>query len=129
MCVLLWDVAGDKRYEGLIEMNLRNLNWAAVFFNLNKRESFDRCNFFLDSVRDASSHAPLVLIGNRCDLEHKIDEKDIIELAKEYNAKYFEVSVKNGHNFEKAFDYLIAEVFDFVVDEKNRLLNLISSDK
>lgn len=129
MCVMLWDVAGNKSYEGLIEMYIRNLNCAAVFFNLNKRESFDRCKFFLDCVRDASSHAPLVLIGNKCDLEHKVDEKDIIELAKEYNAKYIEVSVKNGHNFEKVFDYLTAEVVDSVVDEKNRLLNLISSDK
>ena len=127
--VAIWDTSGDVLFNSLIGMCLCNMKCAAVFFDLNKPESFDRCQHYLKIIRETYSQIPLVLIGNKCDLEHNVSEKDILELAKEYNAKYFEVSVKNGHNFEKVFDYLIEEAFKFVVDEKARLLNLISIDK
>ena len=125
----IWDSAGQERFKNITASYYRNCSAIIIVYDITSKDSFNKVSDWVQEVRRYVPSVPLLLVGNKCDLEHNVSEKDILELAKEYNAKYFEVSVKNGHNFEKVFDYLIEEAFKFVVDEKARLLNLISIDK
>lgn len=44
-----------------------------------------------------------VLMGNKSDLAHKVNDDDIKEIESKYNTKYFEVSAKNDSSVDKIF--------------------------
>lgn len=49
----------------------------------------------------------LVLIGNKADLERRVDEEDARALADSLGLKYFETSAATGSNVEEAIDALL----------------------
>ena len=62
-------------------------------------------------VKDLDS-LPWVLIGNKCDL---VDQRDVtteegIQLAKQYNAPFFETSAKDGTNVYEAVEALVRKM-------------------
>jgi GTPase SAR1 family protein len=59
----------------------------------------------VSSLFEITGKIPLILVGNKVDLEnkHEITKDDISEVAKEYNAFSFLTSAKTGQNVEKMF--------------------------
>ena len=126
--VLIYDTSGQERY--LTSLFYRNSKGAAIFFDISRPESFNRSEFFVKSIYDCCDEIPLVLIGNKCDLDHNVNDEDINELAQKYNMEYFEVSCKKDINVQQSFNYLIYEIIRANHEkEKKRILNLLYKDK
>ena len=54
-------------------------------------------------IKKKAEFAIVLLIGNKSDLEQKVDDKDVQLFAKENRMKYMKTTVKTGNSVETAF--------------------------
>lgn len=128
--IKIQDHAGKEKYKYLFPIYLSDSSATAAFFDINNQDSFNEVEYYLKYIRDHSEQISIALIGNKSDLEHKVSDADINEIAKKYNAKYIEVSVKNNYNVQEVFDYLIPGAVNLIFErEKNRIQDLICNDE
>ena len=68
-------------------------------------------------IRDVD-YIPWVLIGNKCDLvdERKITTEEGMQLAKKYNAPFFETSAKDRTNVYEAVEALVRKIREYNPD-------------
>ena len=98
------------------------INKAHVFilvYDITSKESFNNIYKYynllkstLNDLEDKYNKKIFYLIGNKYDLKinRTINEKEARDLANKYNAKYMEVSAKNGFNIDKLFEYAIQDI-------------------
>lgn len=55
----------------------------------------------------------MVLLGNKCEIEHKVSYDEINEIETKYNIKFFEVSALKNINIQEAFLYAYSEAFHY----------------
>eukprot|EP01084_Bolivina_argentea_P137769 242629_1 len=92
-----------------------------LLFAYNSLKSFNKLNHFRQKIlrwndNNTIQDWSIILIGTKCDLKDDmnndqlfVDKEDIINLSKEWDAAYFEVSAKNGTNIKLLFDVIIYE--------------------
>jgi GTPase KRas len=86
-----------------------------VVYSITNRESFDAIPDMRDKilmVKDEDDTFPMVLIGNKCDLEksREVPHAEGAELAKKWNIPFFETSAKARINVEEAFITVVREI-------------------
>ena len=84
-----------QRVQGIILMyDISNLN---SFKNLVK---------WMDGIKENSKDVPVILIGNKCDLEgeRQVQTEEGENFASKYDIKFFEGSAKTGVNVDKSFE-------------------------
>lgn len=88
-------------------------------FDISSRESFNNLNIIRNKIKSTLynlekiiSEKIVYLVGNKCDLGmyRQINETEGRLEANKYNAKYVEVSAKNGMNVDKLFDFIIQDI-------------------
>ncbi|CCH46393.1 Ras-related protein [Wickerhamomyces ciferrii] len=104
------DTAIQDEYSPLKDVQFEQADGFVVVFRVDSTESFDSvANNYRHIKRIHGDIPPVVLLGNKCDLETerliRVDEAE--GLAKELSlSKYFDVSAKNNYNIKDAFNYL-----------------------
>ena len=82
----LIDTAGQENYHSLAISYIRNADGILFVFSHDNRDSFYNIKKWLDSFQDNNQDItfdkefPSFLVGNKCDLEHSIDDFEIQEL-------------------------------------------------
>eukprot|EP01091_Cochliopodium_minus_P021421 TRINITY_DN979_c0_g2_i2.p1 TRINITY_DN979_c0_g2~~TRINITY_DN979_c0_g2_i2.p1 ORF type:complete len:109 (-),score=21.46 TRINITY_DN979_c0_g2_i2:38-364(-) len=93
---------------------LRNAEGMIIVYSITSRDSFDEISIFRDQVLRVKDEDffPLVLIGNKCDLEdeREVTRKEAEEMAKSWNIPFFETSAKMNTNVNEAFLSIIEEI-------------------
>ncbi|MBA7682096.1 hypothetical protein ES703_90442 [subsurface metagenome] len=56
--------------------------------------------------KSVNKEIPMILIGNKIDLERKVSNEEGEELATRLKCEYLETSAKTGENVEKAFQFI-----------------------
>jgi len=105
----IWDTAGQERFQTITTSYYRGANGIIIVFDVTNQTSFESVKKWLDDVeRHASQNIVKLLIGNKCDLEHKrvVDYHTAKALADRLNMPYLETSAKAATNVEKAFEKL-----------------------
>jgi GTPase KRas len=84
-------------------------------FDIHSKASFEKS---IDKIEFVfrfknGNHFPIVLIGNKCDLEEsrEITSSKGMELANKYGIPFFETSAKVGINVEESIFSLIEEIY------------------
>ena len=90
-----WDTAGEERYQSVFKRFYTGAVAAILVFDINCENSFeDLQTKWLPAVREAvNPDTPILLIANKCDLIHYVDESKIISFAKEQKLEYYKCSV------------------------------------
>ena len=122
----LIDTAGQENYQALAATYIKNAEGVCFVFAHDNRPSFENIKKWLDHFKD-NNHSidfnkdfPAYLIGNKCDLEHKIDEDEIEELKKENKFYgYIETSAKDNIGIDKLFEE-IGEMLFKIYGKKNK---------
>jgi len=83
-------------------------------YAITSRQSYDEINVFREQihrVKDAD-HVPIVLAGNKCDLEdeRQVTTQEASELAKQWKVPIYETSALARINVEEAFFDLVREI-------------------
>ena len=126
-CLLdILDTAGQDEYSAMRDQYMRTGQGFLLVYAITSRGSFDEAKAFYDQilrVKDCD-YIPLVLCGNKCDLERErqvpmIEGEDF---AISIKAPFFEASAKNRLNVDEIFFNLVREI-------KNYNLSLLVVEK
>ena len=101
---------------------IKSCDGLLIVYAINDRKSFEKIDDWLKEVeekKNTNSNVPLVLIGNKIDLENEreVNFEEGEKLALKYGMKFYECSAKTGININEAFQYLIDGVVDIYKEE------------
>ena len=104
--VNFWDVGGDDVYVEIRNEFYKDTSGAFLVFDVSNRSSFENLKKWRTEFMEFSSadeKVEFVLIGNKIDSDRIVGEDEGANLAKEWNAKYYETSALTGDNVEEMF--------------------------
>ena len=107
-----WDIGGQKHGLFANEYYFVQAVGAMIVFNLNDLSSFKDIDFWLSKLKELSGDVPYILVGNKMDLERKVDKSLIDDMAKKLGVEYFETSAKLNKNVDFAFESLSIQILN-----------------
>ena len=107
-----WDLGGqhDKLYSN--EYYFVQAVGAMIVFNLSDLSTFQDIDFWLSKLKELSGDVPYIIVGNKMDLERKVDKSLIDDKAKKLGVEYFETSAKLNINVDLAFESLSIHILN-----------------
>eukprot|EP01101_Sappina_pedata_P008219 TRINITY_DN450_c0_g1_i2.p1 TRINITY_DN450_c0_g1~~TRINITY_DN450_c0_g1_i2.p1 ORF type:complete len:187 (+),score=75.44 TRINITY_DN450_c0_g1_i2:39-599(+) len=115
VCFLdILDTAGQEEFSAMRDQYMRTGQGFLCIYSIASRTSFDEIRIFRDQilrVKDTDK-VPLVLCGNKCDLEseRQVSTAEGADLAKSFGCPFVETSAKARINVETAFFGLVREI-------------------
>ena len=113
----IWDLGGQESFKNLRKLYLEGANGALLVYDTTKRKTFEKLDDWVNSFKVArGDDKPLVLIGNKIDLNDKIavSEKEAGDFARVNNMSFIVTSAKTGEGVEESFKNLIKSILDKV---------------
>ncbi|EMG50366.1 GTP-binding protein, putative [Candida maltosa Xu316] len=125
------DTAGQDEFSLLNEKHLIGIHGYLLIYSVTSRQSFEIIEIIRDKILNSIGELnmnddndntnsnigggrsiPMVLVGNKSDLNYQrqVEFKEGEELAKKFNCKFLETSVRDNINVEKSFECLIQEI-------------------
>jgi small GTP-binding protein len=103
--IQIWDLGGQESFKSLRKLYLEGANGALLLYDCTQKSSFEKLDDWIQDFRNARGNEPVMLIGNKIDLEKsvKVSDKEAKLFAKNYSLKYLPTSAKTGSNVEEAF--------------------------
>lgn len=95
----IWDTAGQEKFGGLRDGYYINSNAAIIFCSATSKISIDNVIDWLVSYRRVREKAPVILLINKIDCDHKSSISKINELVNFLDIPTVMYSVKSRHNF------------------------------
>ena len=131
----LWDTAGAEKYHSMGQSFYRGSQICILVFDITDNESFKnvetwRSEFLNQLNPNKPDEFPLVLIGNKCDMQQdsQVSDESIQNYCKEHNnLPFIMCSAKDNINLEEAFNKVVEMAVEnfkknddnFVPDVKN----------
>jgi small GTP-binding protein len=110
--VQIWDTAGQERFRNITEAYYRKGHGIAIVYDVTNRTSFESIPSWFESVKnkcEGLGPIPIVLVGNKADMEAAVSMEEGFQLATERGAHFFQTSALDGSNIEDAFTDLATE--------------------
>merc|ERR1712154_55339 len=113
------DTAGQEEYATLQDQWIREGDGFLIVYAINSQESFDEADMIrakiiriLDPADPDDPDIPIVLVGNKCDLENerKVSVKERDERQREWKCPVFESSAKDKTNIDESFFQVVREI-------------------
>jgi len=111
------DTAGQEEYSAMREQWLRYGEGIMLVYSLTSKISFDELSPLMEQIQrvrdvDDLKEVPLVLFGNKTDLENErqVTSDEGAALAKKIGGSFFEGSAKARRNVDEAFFQLVRNI-------------------
>ena len=105
----IWDTAGQERYRNITSHIYKDADGIILVFDVTSEDSYNQITDWMDQIKNNVSQddISLILIGNKCDIQERIVEKDREEqMAEKLEINYFETSALTGQGISEAFEGL-----------------------
>jgi len=119
------DTAGQEEYAALRDQYMRTGQGYVIVYSIVSLTTFIEANSFREHLyrvldKEYSDHIPIVLLGNKCDLEteRQVSKNEAEQLANEWNILFFETSAKNKINITESFVALVRDIIKYEKNEK-----------
>ncbi|KAI4472667.1 hypothetical protein M0802_016595 [Mischocyttarus mexicanus] len=113
----LWDIAGHERFGFMTRIYYKYAVAAALVFDISRMATFKSMKRWLCDLREKitlpdGSNIPVVLLANKCDIQHAaITIEQIVTFCKENNiSAWYVTSAKENTNVDDAMSYLVEKV-------------------
>jgi GTPase KRas protein len=108
------DTAGQEEFSSMQDQWMRDGRGFLIVYNITSAASFDEVSVLYEKIlrtKDVDS-VPVVLAGNKADLKNQraVDYEKGAELAKQWDAPFFETSAKIKLNNEACFFELVRQI-------------------
>ncbi|ELP86012.1 hypothetical protein EIN_234690 [Entamoeba invadens IP1] len=115
--ILLLDFACFDECKAYRYNNINKSDGFIVVYSIIDLQSFNEVKHHIETIyrimdKDVNEHIPIVLCGNKCDLECNriVTTKDGKILAEEFNIFFYEVSAKNNINIKEVINDLLRDI-------------------
>ena len=118
--IIFYDTAGQERYKSLSFNLLKNADGILLMYDITNLETFTSITGWIKSIREIKPNDfPIILIGNKCDLEskRKIQKEEGEKEAKNNGFLFFETSCKENINIEETINSIVS----MITDEKGQI--------
>ena len=129
--LLIWDVLGQKGFEGVKKLALDGTQGALLVCDLTRKSTLENLeNYWYKLIVDNIGNIPVIILANKKDLPNwEFGEDDVKKFAEKINAPYFLTSAKTGEFVNESFKMiaemcLTTEIKLMVGDEEIRIHNL-----
>ena len=123
--VIIIDTAGQERYRSLGRMYYKQADGILLVFDITNKKTFEELtNYYLDEIRNnCKINVPLILLGNKLDLEEKreVPSREALTFALKNKYLYFETSCKNNINIIESFELLIEYCYKETLNKKKNI--------
>ena len=118
--LLFYDTAGQERYEAISPNLIRDADGILLMYDISDRRTFDSINQWFDNINEIKGeNFPIILIGNKCDLEHReITNEEGKQFANLNKFSFMETSSKEGINIEESVKILVLDIVQKKKSEK-----------
>jgi len=107
-----WDIGGQTDKLWANEYYFVQAVGAMVIFSLEKVTSFEQIDFWIEKLKELSGDVPYIIVGNKTDLERKVNKELIENKLKSLGVKYFGTSAKLNKNVDEAFESLSVQILN-----------------
>jgi len=108
--LLIWDLAGQKRFDFIRNSYYRGAKGALLVFDTTRQSTFRVLdNWIAETEKALNKSIPIIILANKIDLENKrvVSSEDGRKYVEEKGlAGYLETSALTGQNVERAFELL-----------------------
>lgn len=128
----IWDSAGQERFRNITTSYYRNCGGIIIVYDITRHDTFTKVTEWIEDVRKITSNVPLLLVGNKADLEDKraVAEQEAKELANRMGLVLLETSAKTALNIEDAFKQISRQLIkEAAAKPKSDNKNQVSLDK
>ena len=107
--LIIGDSGSQEKFLPVLPTYFMGSAVAALVFDITSKESFERLDFWHDLLKETVGDIPVVVIGNKLDLEEtrEVTKEEATEYADKLDTNYFEVSAKAKVNLFTAFKKII----------------------
>ena len=103
--LLLWDIGGQDQFAKLRTIYFKGSNAAFGVFDVTNPQSLLKLPGWVSSIKKTVKKTiPMIIVGNKIDLERQIERQEAEDIAKRLNCDYLETSAKTGEKVEIAFE-------------------------
>jgi small GTP-binding protein len=115
--IIVWDTAGQERFHSIVRSYFRDTCGIVLMFDVSKPETCKKLEGWLKSLLhdQVCSHThPILLLGNKRDLQNNTDVIEIDKLIQQYKLSYIEISCKIDTciHLEEIFTSFVGEIMD-----------------
>lgn len=109
----IWDTAGQEKFQSIVSSYYRNSSLVIIMIDVNKPECINNLSKWLDKVNMyCTSDVKKIIIGNKADLEIKIDLTKLNNILKHTKIPYVQISVKDDKNFNELIQLIHNKIYD-----------------
>lgn len=124
-CVLeILDTAGTEQFASMRDLYIKNGQGFVVVYSLTNHQTFQDIRTMKEQIVrvKGSERVPLLLVGNKVDLEHQreVTTNEGATLAQLWNCPFLEASAKNRCNVNEVFAEIVREMnYNPAKDKRN----------
>jgi len=102
--LLIWDIAGQTAFQKLRSIYFKGSNAAMGVYDVTEPQTLLKIPGWVSSIKKSvKKNIPMILLGNKIDLERLVDQSEAKGLAERLKCEYMETSAKTGKNVDEAF--------------------------
>eukprot|EP00996_Jenningsia_fusiforme_P003991 NODE_4790_length_760_cov_58.988748_g4442_i0.p1 GENE.NODE_4790_length_760_cov_58.988748_g4442_i0~~NODE_4790_length_760_cov_58.988748_g4442_i0.p1 ORF type:complete len:231 (-),score=48.91 NODE_4790_length_760_cov_58.988748_g4442_i0:66-716(-) len=112
--VQIWDTAGQERFRAISRSIYHGAKGAMLVYDITNQASFDNIPNWLNELQShVQPSTVIILIGNKCDLEHlRVVKREAAQkFSEEKNLLFLETSALEKTNVDKAFEWLVTDIY------------------
>ena len=111
--IKIWDTAGQERFRSISIKTVRTSKGVIVVFDVTKKSTFEKVSDWIEKIKEVSEDIPIVLFGNKCDLENReVTKEEAQQFADKNGFLYFETSAKDNIGVKEGFEALAEKAYD-----------------
>ncbi len=125
----IWDTGGCERFRSITKSYYKDANGIILTYDISNSDSLKNIQNWMKVIeQNAEDGVCKILVGNKCDLENRVIQKEEGEkIAQDFGMKFFETSAKSDINVDEAFNCLVSMILE--KNQKNSLNSNIVIDK
>ena len=113
--IQIWDTAGQERYQAITSSYFRGSDGCFIVYDITNETSFNNIEKWFDKIHEENDkEIPVIIVGNKCDLENerKVPTEKAKEKAQNLKCAFYETSALKAINIEQIFEELVNTIYD-----------------